>query len=348
MLVNLRSRYFTFRHGLLDSVSHRIWYEQLISGLVQQGHNLTLLSYAEPKLKLDNYTVIKFQAPDFIEEAIDEMTVKEVGFLDNLRQVWIWQEEVANLDLNSDSMQTILDYPRDKFDLIIYEMLIGYSMQTILDYPRDKFDLIIYEMLIGYSDQMNLLQRAQNWIMYLIQMNLLQRAQNWIMYLIDNYFKWTTLPRLQKLAQDRFGTLPRLQKLAQDRFGKDIVPIYDIEKRIQILLANYDPILDYPIPLPPYIIPVGGLHTRRSTPLEDDLKKIMDNANQGVIYFALGTIVRPSVLPMEKKKMFLDARSDLFRFGNNRDDLVDVPKNVIIRKFFAQNNILAHKNVKLF
>lgn len=60
-------------------------------------------------------------APDFIEEAIDEMTVKEVGFLDNLRQVWIWQEKVANLDLNSDSMQTILDYPRDKFDLIIYE-----------------------------------------------------------------------------------------------------------------------------------------------------------------------------------------------------------------------------------
>lgn len=46
--------------GLLESVSHRIWYEQLIGGLVQAGHNITLLSYADPKLKLDNYTVIKF------------------------------------------------------------------------------------------------------------------------------------------------------------------------------------------------------------------------------------------------------------------------------------------------
>lgn len=46
--------------GLLDSVSHRIWYEQLIGGLVQNGHNITLLSYADPKLKLVNYSVIKF------------------------------------------------------------------------------------------------------------------------------------------------------------------------------------------------------------------------------------------------------------------------------------------------
>ncbi|KAK9745647.1 UDP-glucoronosyl and UDP-glucosyl transferase [Popillia japonica] len=211
---------------------------------------------------------------------------------------------------------------------------------------------------LRYTDQMNLLQRLR----YTDQMNLLQRAKNWIMYLVDNYYKWTTLPRLQKLAQDRFG--------------KDIAPIHDIEKRIQILLANYDPIMDYPIPLPPYIIPVGGLHTRRSTPLKDDLKKILDNANQGVIYFALGTIVHSSALPMEKKKMFLEAFSkldeiivhssalpmekkkmfleafskldEIVLWKYEGDDLVDVPKNVIIRKFFAQNNILAHKNVKLF
>lgn len=46
--------------GLIQSVSHHIWEEQLIGGLVQKGHNITLLSYADPKLKLDNYNVIKF------------------------------------------------------------------------------------------------------------------------------------------------------------------------------------------------------------------------------------------------------------------------------------------------
>lgn len=45
--------------GVIESISHRIWHEQLIGGLVEKGHNITLVSYAEPKLKSDNFTVIK-------------------------------------------------------------------------------------------------------------------------------------------------------------------------------------------------------------------------------------------------------------------------------------------------
>ncbi|KAI4466758.1 UDP-glucosyltransferase [Holotrichia oblita] len=328
--------------GLLDSVSHRIWYEQLIGGLVEKGHNITLLSYADAKLKVDNYTVIKFPPMDVTEEIQNEMTNTETSFLQNLSELWMWLEVSGEIDLQTDSMRTILDYPRDKFDLIMFEMFNGQHLYHLVDYFGNP--PVIGISPLGLSPNILDAMGGHSFSYYPIyclryndQMNLLQRAQNWIMYLIDNYYKWTNIPRLEKLAQDKFG--------------KDITRVHDIEKRIQILLANYDPILDYPIPLPPYIIPVGGLHTKRSTPLENDLQKILDNANQGVIYFALGTIVRPSVLPMEKKKMFLDAFSKLDQivlWKYEGDDLEDVPKNVIIRKFFAQNNILAHKNVKLF
>ncbi|KAK9745656.1 hypothetical protein QE152_g6687 [Popillia japonica] len=120
--------------GLLESVSHRIWYEQLIGGLVQAGHNITLLSYADPKLKLDNYTVIKFPELAYTENLQDEMTTTELGFLENLSELWWWLETTGEFDLQSDSMQTILDYPRDKFDLIIFEMFNGQHLYHLVDY----------------------------------------------------------------------------------------------------------------------------------------------------------------------------------------------------------------------
>ncbi|KAI4466757.1 UDP-glucosyltransferase [Holotrichia oblita] len=330
--------------GLLDSVSHRIWYEQLIGGLVEKRHNITLLSYADAKLKVDNYTVIQFDSKP--QEIMDEIQIdiinNEISFLENLHQLWMWLTMTAEIDLKSDSLQTILDYPRDKFDLIIFEIFNGQHLYSLVDHFGNPPVIAISPM--GLSPNILDAMGGHSFSYYPIycsryndQMNLLQRAQNWIMYLIDNYYKWTNIPRLEKLAQDKFG--------------KDITRVHDIEKRIQILLANYDPILDYPIPLPPYIIPVGGLHTKRSTPLANDLQRILDNANQGVIYFSLGTIVRSSALPVEKKKMFLEVFSKLNQivlWKYEGDDLEDVPKNVIIRKFFSQNNILAHKNVKLF
>ncbi|KAI4466748.1 UDP-glucosyltransferase [Holotrichia oblita] len=315
--------------GLLDSVSHRIWYEQLIGGLVEKGHNITLLSYADAKLKVDNYTVIKFPPMDVTEEIQNEMTNTETSFLQNLSELWMWLEISGEIDLQTDSMRTILDYPRDKFDLIMFEMFNGQHLYHLVDYFGNP--PVIGLSPLGLSPNILDAMGGHSFSYYPIyclryndQMNLLQRALNWIMYLIDNYYKWTNIPRLEKLAQDKFG--------------KDITRVHDIEKRIQILLANYDPILDYPIPYLPILFQL-------------DLQKILDNANQGVIYFALGTIVRPSALPMEKKKMFLDAFSKLNQivlWKYEGDDLEDVPKNVIIRKFFAQNNILAHKNVKLF
>lgn len=41
------------------SPSHHIWNEVLVSGLLENGHNITLIGHADAKITSKNYTVLK-------------------------------------------------------------------------------------------------------------------------------------------------------------------------------------------------------------------------------------------------------------------------------------------------
>lgn len=76
-----------------------------------------------------------------------------------------------------------------------------------------------------------------------------------------------------------------------------------------------------------------------------DLQKYLDNSKEGVILFSLGTNIRSDLLDESKKRVILETFSKLkenviWKFESNIDNL---PKNVIVRKFLPQNDILGKK-----
>ncbi|KAF2894415.1 hypothetical protein ILUMI_11759, partial [Ignelater luminosus] len=82
-----------------------------------------------------------------------------------------------------------------------------------------------------------------------------------------------------------------------------------------------------------------------------DLEEIMNSAKNGVILLSLGTNIKSANLKDEIKQTFLKvfaklSQTVLWKFET--DDLKTVPKNVIIRKWLPQNDILGHPNIKLF
>lgn len=78
----------------------------------------------------------------------------------------------------------------------------------------------------------------------------------------------------------------------------------------------------------------------------------MDDASgDGVIYFSFGSCIRSIDLPEKKLKAFIETfrllpHRVIWKFEN--DTLDNLPPNVLIKKWLPQNDILAHKNVKLF
>jgi len=110
-------------------------------------------------------------------------------------------------------------------------------------------------------------------------------------------------------------------------------------------------ILDYPRPLIPNVVEVGGLTVKPATgKLPPDIRKFIDDAEKGVILMTFGTIV--SVYPVTAAKKYLSAFHRLNGYKviwkmRNKDEL-NIPDNVIISHWVPQNDILAHPKVKLF
>lgn len=75
------------------------------------------------------------------------------------------------------------------------------------------------------------------------------------------------------------------------------------------------------------------------------MKKFIDEATHGVILFTLGSAVKGSALPLEKKRAFLEAFSSikqrvLWKFEEPIDDL---PENIMLSNWLPQRDILGKK-----
>lgn len=81
------------------------------------------------------------------------------------------------------------------------------------------------------------------------------------------------------------------------------------------------------------------------------MKLFIESAKKGVVVFSLGTNFRSEYLAKEKRKLFLDAFSELpdyhflWKYESNISS-TDLPKNVQIHSWLPLSDILADSNVK--
>lgn len=82
-----------------------------------------------------------------------------------------------------------------------------------------------------------------------------------------------------------------------------------------------------------------------------DIQQFLDEAKDGVIFFSFGSNAKTTVLPSDKIKILLNVFSKLKQrviMKWESDSMDQKPANVFIGKWLPQDDILAHKNVKLF
>ncbi|KAI3355872.1 hypothetical protein L3Q82_004424 [Scortum barcoo] len=117
-----------------------------------------------------------------------------------------------------------------------------------------------------------------------------------------------------------------------------------------IWLLRYDFVFEWPRPLLPNMVLIGGINCAKKAPLPEDLEEFVNGSgDDGFIVFTLGSMV--SNMPQEKAKHFFDAfrqipQRVLWRYTGVQPD--DLPKNVRLLKWLPQNDLLAHPKAKLF
>ncbi|XP_059484357.1 UDP-glucosyltransferase 2-like, partial [Neocloeon triangulifer] len=171
-------------------------------------------------------------------------------------------------------------------------------------------------------------------------MNFLERMQNFVTLYYEKYIYQQYLLRQQALADKVFG----------EAAGKiqDAKNLYDL-----FLINSGPPGLDLSRSLPPNYKEVGCIQCRPndSNKLQREVKEFLDGAKDGFVYFSLGTNIKSSLLPKHVMNDILKTFDNLklkvlWKFEN--DDMPGKPVNVMINKWLSQQDVIGHKNCRLF
>ncbi|KAK5639821.1 hypothetical protein RI129_010632 [Pyrocoelia pectoralis] len=145
---------------------------------------------------------------------------------------------------------------------------------------------------------------------------------------------------------------PKLDLQVRKHFGNGYLPLTDIANKVSMLFVNVNPIFHNIRPVVPAVIQIGGgTHLKTPKPLPRDLQNYLNNATEGFIYFSLGSNVKSVDMDRQLRDTILATFSELpykvlWKFES--DDLPGKPSNVYISKWFSQQDVFRHPNIKLF
>ncbi|XP_075223749.1 UDP-glycosyltransferase UGT5-like isoform X2 [Lycorma delicatula] len=338
--------------------SHDIVYKPLLVELARRGHSVTAIGPYASTINDKNYKEIVFETKnkDFLKncdfyEMRRSTTIWNMGWTD-LFQFWDANDNTVEDIYSNPQVDKLIKAKNETFDLIICEGFFGF--ESLFVFGRlykapviavSSLGSIVYinqhignpiatsyypNFLLPYSDKMTLFQRLHN-----LLMNLFIITCNELFH----------IPKQEKLIQKYFGgmisPMPPLKEMLAD---------------VSMVFLNAHVVLGFPRPNLPNVIDVGGLHiqpTTNNTEVDKDLQELMDKATQGVIYFSFGSNINLSKMPESYTKAFLESFSKipllvLWKWGESNRSFLGKTKNIHISPWYPQQQILAHKNCKVF
>lgn len=195
---------------------------------------------------------------------------------------------------------------------------VGLSSCALMPWHYDRVGLPDYPSYIPsefstFSERMSFWERFENWFV-IRSVNLLYRIVEWN----DN-------------------------RLLTAKFGKDIPSVREIARNTSLILVNQHYTLSGARPLVPAVVEIGGVHIQNQKPLPTDVQKILDDSPEGVIVISWGSVLRASTLPQEKRDAIVNALRRLpmkVLWKWEDDSPKGLPKNVIVRKWLPQRDVL--------
>ncbi|XP_065606843.1 UDP-glucuronosyltransferase 1A1-like isoform X11 [Cyrtonyx montezumae] len=331
--------------------SHWLSMQEVLDGLRQKGHEIVIIS---PEFNLhvkpsENFTTKLYHVPVTEEEvngglqAFLKDAFAEGSFLERFQRVRERVKELFELGFIScehllNNKELIRYIEESNFDALFTDPVLPcgailaeylsipsvYLLRGIpcgLDFEATQCPSppsYVPRIFTDHTDHMNFLQRVKNVIF---------ETSN--LFLCDFLFK-------------------PYEKLASDFLQRDVT-VLDLLRKASIWLLRYDSVLDYPRPLMPNIIPVGGVNCAHKQ-LSQEFEAIVNASGEhGIVVFSLGSMV--SEIPMKKAMEIADAlgsvpQTVLWRYTGEAPP--NLPKNVKLVKWLPQNDLLAHPKTRAF
>ncbi|XP_069681772.1 UDP-glycosyltransferase UGT5-like isoform X2 [Periplaneta americana] len=340
--------YFTSAYRILALMphygkSHFDVFEPYFKELAARGHQIVVVSHFPQKQPVANYSDISLEGS--IE--IGTKNSLDIGSLTGIKAyVTFAIEALKFLDscrrtLAFNKVQQLLR-SEEKFDVVIVEIfytdcyiafahkfeasLIGVSTSLLFSWGNDRMGSPdnpshIPVTLTGSSHRMNFRERLIN-----SAANIALRAA----FLVQAVL---------------------VQMFVNSHIGPDVPWLSEIARNTSLVLVNTHFSLNWPRPLVPGVVEVGGIHIKPAKKLQKDLESYLNDAKHGVIYFSMGSLMRGDTLPQKTREAFMQAFSELPQrvlWKWEGEDLPGQPPNVKTMSWLPQFDVLNHPNLVLF
>ncbi|XP_058521119.1 UDP-glucuronosyltransferase 1A4 isoform X3 [Ochotona princeps] len=139
------------------------------------------------------------------------------------------------------------------------------------------------------------------------------------------------------------------ESLASELFQRE-VSLVDILSHGSVWLFREDFVLDYPRPIMPSMVFIGGINCANRKPLSQEFEAYVNASGEhGIVVFSLGSMV--SEIPEKKAMAIADAlgripQTVLWRYTGSRPS--NLAKNTILVKWLPQNDLLGHPKTRAF
>ncbi|XP_055918804.1 UDP-glycosyltransferase UGT5 [Eupeodes corollae] len=335
------------------SQSHFNSIQTVMTRLAKNNHNITSISSFRLAEKLDNYEEIIVPNFDFWSNVQNDLGVKNMF--------------EASLHSSSSNMhKAVRNTGAELVDFFLQQPKIKEILSSKEKFP---YDLIVVDLfhteallMIGEVFDVPVVAFASS------------NFQNYMTALMDSAVPSACSPiDFESFTQDAtftqrisniFECRERRNQRQKDLIAQDIVarkhfsalgrnlsPISQLLSRTSItLLNNYSPLLTSR-PSVPNIIPVGGTHIKQAQSIQWNIKRFLDDAREGAIYFSLGTILKCSDIDSEKFTAIITVIGKLKEKVLWHCDLKKVenqPKNLLLQDIVSSSDVLAHPHVTFF
>lgn len=167
---------------------------------------------------------------------------------------------------------------------------------------------------------------------YPSRMTFWQRLENFLLAMFANMYRHLYFfPKQNEMMKKFYPNSPDLMDL-----------YYNVSL---VLLMSHESV-NQAVPLVPNMINIGGFHLQPAQELREHLKKFLDTATEGVVYFAMGTNVKLSTVRNDTKQVLLKCLGKLKqKVLMQWDEEVPkkLPSNIKMFKWFPQQAILGEK-----
>ncbi|XP_058120497.1 UDP-glucosyltransferase 2-like [Anopheles ziemanni] len=326
--------------------SHQIVYQAYVRGLIDRGHQLTVMTTDPFATDHPNVTVIDWSySYRIVNENFDVVDMKQRNM--NFYQIATRLRTLTKLFLEAQlahpDVQALIHSRDEHFDVVIVE----YYQFT----PMYAFAELFNAPMIGITsiDSMGTCHEAMGNVMNVVahpEMNhkftrdltFLQRVEAVVSNLVIKYHIMPT----------DFVTFDRM---IEQNFGSNMSRSADLIRRVDFLLVNAEPSIGYVRPMLPNSVQIGFMHIHPPKSLPADLKAYLDRSEHGVVYFSLGTLIRSDSLNQRNLNLFLEVFKSLkydVLWKHDADLDLNGTTNIRMERWLPQQDLLAHPNVKVF